>query len=100
LRDRRLTGLRPSPDEACSPRGALARATSAQTRGRTVDGCQLTEGQATLSAIRKGEVDSVAVQSTLGRQVYTLDGVEFDYRVRIASMDEVALVLTRSTVIL
>ena len=60
----------------------------------------LTEAQAKLSAIRKGEVDSVAVQSTLGRQVYTLDGVEFDYRVRIASMDEVALVLTRSTVIL
>jgi len=60
----------------------------------------LTEAQAKLSAIRKGEVDSVVVQSTLGRQVYTLDGVEFDYRVRIASMDEVALVLTRSTVIL
>lgn len=60
----------------------------------------LAEAQATLSAIRKGEVDAVVVESTLGPQVYTLDGAEFDYRTLIESMNEGALVLTRSAVIL
>jgi signal transduction histidine kinase len=60
----------------------------------------LAEAHATLNAIRKGEVDAVVVESKIGPQVYTLDGAEFDYRILIESMNEGALVLTRSAVIL
>ena len=48
---------------------------------------------ATLRAIRSGEVDAVVVESERGPQVYTLDGAEFDYRALIESMNEGALVL-------
>jgi signal transduction histidine kinase len=61
---------------------------------------QLADAQATLRAIRNGEVDAVVVESTLGPKVYTLDGAEFDYRMLIESMNEGALVLTRSALIL
>jgi len=60
----------------------------------------LVEARATLSAIRRGEVDAVVVEGELGPQVYTLDGAEFDYRTLIESMNEGAVVLTRSAVIL
>jgi signal transduction histidine kinase len=60
----------------------------------------LADAQATLHAIRSGEVDAVVVQSEHGPQVYTLDGAEFDYRILIESMNEGALVLTRSALIL
>lgn len=61
---------------------------------------RLAEAHAALRAIRRGEVDAVVVESKVGPRVYTLDGAEFDYRVLIESMNEGALVLTRSTVIL
>lgn len=60
----------------------------------------LADAQATLRAIRKGEVDAVLVEGRLGPQVYTLEGAEFDYRILIESMNEGALVLTRSALIL
>ena len=60
---------------------------------------QLADAQATLRAIRKGEVDAVVVDSKLGPHVYTLEGADFDYRVLIESMSEGALVLTREAVI-
>ncbi len=60
----------------------------------------LAEAQATLRAIRKGEVDAVVIESKGGPQVYTLEGADFDYRILIESMNEGALVLTRSAVIL
>lgn len=60
----------------------------------------LAEAQATLRAIRNGEVDAIVVESALGPQVYTLAGAEFDYRLLIESMNEGALVLTRKALIL
>lgn len=60
----------------------------------------LAEAQATLLAIRNGEVDAVVVESPRGPQVYTLADAEFDYRVLVESMHEGALVLTRSALIL
>jgi PAS domain S-box-containing protein len=63
-------------------------------------GALLADTQATLNAIRKGEVDAVVVDSNSGPRVYTLDGAEFDYRVIIESMNEGALVLTRGGLIL
>ncbi len=56
----------------------------------------LADAQATLRAIRNGEVDAIVVDGELGPQVYTLQGAEFDYRVLIESMNEGALVLTPS----
>jgi len=61
---------------------------------------QLAEAQATLRAIRRGEVDAVVVDGKLGPHVYTLEGADFDYRILIESMNEGALVLTREAVIL
>jgi PAS domain S-box-containing protein len=60
----------------------------------------LLEAQATLRAIRNGEVDAVVVDSSLGPKVFTLAGAEFDYRILVESMNEGALVLSRSAVIL
>lgn len=60
----------------------------------------LAEAQATLRAIRHGEVDAVVIESEHGPQVYTLDGAEYDYRILVESMNDGALVLTRSAVIL
>lgn len=61
---------------------------------------QLAEAHATLSAIQTGEVDAVVIESERGPQIFTLDSAEFDYRVLIESMNEGALVVTRSAVIL
>lgn len=61
---------------------------------------RLAEAQATLHAIRKGEVDAIVVDSRSGPRVFTLDGAEFDYRILIESMNEGALVLTREALIL
>src|SRR6185503_11300582 len=61
---------------------------------------QLAEAQATLRAIGRGEVDAVVVEGKRGPQVYTLDGAEFDYRILIESMNDGALVMARSGVIL
>ena len=60
----------------------------------------LAEARATLSAVQNGDVDAVVIESKRGPQIYTLDGAEFDYRVLIESMNEGALVLSRSAVIL
>lgn len=61
---------------------------------------RLADAEATLHAIRGGQVDAVVVQSKLGPQVYTLDSAEFDYRILIESMNEGALVLTHGGLIL
>ena len=60
----------------------------------------LAEARATLHAIRSGEVDAVVVESKHGPQVYTLESADFHYRLLIESMNEGALVLTRSALIL
>lgn len=61
---------------------------------------RLAEAEATLRAIRRGEVDTVLVASRRGPQVFTLEGAEHAYRVLIESMNEGALTLTADKVIL
>jgi PAS domain S-box-containing protein len=61
---------------------------------------RLAEAEATLRAIRTGEVDTVMVAGKEGSQVFTLDGAEHAYRVLIESMNEGALMLTADKIIL
>ncbi len=60
----------------------------------------LANAEATLLAIRTGEVDAVIVAGKLGPQVFTLQGAEHAYRVLIESMNEGALTLTADKTIL
>ena len=61
---------------------------------------RLADAEATLRAIRTGEVDSVMVAGKEGSQIFTLDGAEHAYRVLIESMNEGALMLTADKTIL
>jgi len=61
---------------------------------------RLADAEATLRAIRTGEVDTVMVAGKAGSQVFTLDGAEHAYRVLIESMNEGALMLTADKTIL
>lgn len=61
---------------------------------------RLAEADATLGAIRRGEVDAVVVAGPAGPRVFTLDGAEHAYRLLIESMNEGALTLTTDAVIL
>jgi two-component system NarL family sensor kinase len=81
-------GLRKSPTR---PRPA---AVIAELRTRLV------EVEETLQAICNGEVDTVVVNGTRGRQVFALEGVERSYRVLIESMNEGAVTLTADKMIL
>jgi PAS domain S-box-containing protein len=60
----------------------------------------LAEAEATLLAIRTGEVDAVVVAGKQGPQVFTLEGAEHAYRVLIECMNEGALILTAEAVVL
>ncbi len=61
---------------------------------------RLAEAEATLRAIRLGEVDAVVVASRRGPQVYTLEGAGHAYRLLIESMNEGALTLAADQTIL
>jgi PAS domain S-box-containing protein len=61
---------------------------------------RLADAEATLRAIRAGEVDAVVSAGTRGPQVFTLEGEEHAYRVLIESMNEGALTLTLDKTIL
>lgn len=61
---------------------------------------RLAEAEATLRAIRTGEVDTVMVAGKEGSQVFTLDGAEHAYRVLIESMNEGAVMITGDKIIL
>jgi two-component system, NarL family, sensor kinase len=61
---------------------------------------RLADAEATLRAIRTGEVDAVVVAGRQGDQVFTLEGAEHAYRVLIESMNEGALTLTADKTIL
>jgi PAS domain S-box-containing protein len=61
---------------------------------------RLAEAEATLRAIRTGEVDTVMVAGKEGSQVFTLEGAEHAYRVLMESMNEGALTLTADKMIL
>jgi len=58
------------------------------------------EAEATLRAIRSGEVDAVVVAGEEGPRVFTLEGAEHAYRVLIESMNEGAVTLTGGKTIL
>jgi PAS domain S-box-containing protein len=55
---------------------------------------RLDEAEATLQAIRNGEVDALVVQGPKGEQVYTLRNAEEPYRLLVEQMREGALTLT------
>ena len=61
---------------------------------------RLADAEATLRAIRTGEVDTVIVAGKEGSQVFTLEGAEHAYRVLMESMNEGALTLTADKMIL
>jgi two-component system NarL family sensor kinase len=61
---------------------------------------RLAEANATLRAIRLGEVDAVVVTGKQGEQVFTLKGAEHAYRLLIESMNEGALTLSADKTIL
>ncbi len=52
---------------------------------------RLEEAEATLAAIRSGEVDALVVQGPHGEQVFTLKGADQPYRVMLESMNEGAV---------
>jgi two-component system NarL family sensor kinase len=61
---------------------------------------RLDEANATLRAIRSGEVDAVVVEGKQGTKIFTLEGAEYAYRMLIESMNEGALTLTSEKMIL
>jgi PAS domain S-box-containing protein len=61
---------------------------------------RLTEAEATLRAIRQGEVDAITVPHAEGEQVYSLTSVERVYRDMIETMSEGALNVTQDGMIL
>ena len=61
---------------------------------------RVAETDATLRAIRNGEVDAVMGAGRKKPQVFTLDGAEHAYRVLIESMNEGALTITADKTIL
>src|ERR1700743_704984 len=61
---------------------------------------RLREAEETLEAIRTGEVDAVVIAGPAGQQVYTLENADRPYRVLVEQMQEGAVTLTDSGVIL
>lgn len=61
---------------------------------------RLEESEATLHAIRTGGVDALVVAGRGGPRIFTLEGAEHSYRVLIESMNEGALMLSSSALIL
>jgi PAS domain S-box-containing protein len=60
---------------------------------------RLEEAEATLDAIRAGEVDAVVVDGHRGQQVYTLESPDQPFRVFVEQMQEGALTVTHERVI-
>jgi len=61
---------------------------------------RLEEAESTLQAIRHGEVDALVVSSPTGPQVYTLHSADHPYRLLVQEMQEGALTLTSTGLIL
>ena len=61
---------------------------------------RLEEAESTLQAIRHGEVDALVVSSPTGPQVYTLQSADHPYRLLVQEMQEGALTLTSTGLIL
>ncbi len=73
-----------------------------KTRPETLSSlrARLKEVTETLSAIRRGEVDALVVQSAGGDQVYTLETADHPYRILVQRMHEGALILGKEGIIL
>ncbi len=82
------------------PRRRPPPASSEVTRQPASLRTRLAEAEATLRAIRSGEVDAVVVAGEGGPRVFTLEGADHAYRVLIESMHEGALTLTADAAIL
>ena len=54
---------------------------------------RLVEAEETLNAIRRGEVDALAVSGPDGDQIFTLQGAETPYRILVEEMNQGALML-------
>ncbi|HSR96118.1 MAG TPA: ATP-binding protein [Kofleriaceae bacterium] len=61
---------------------------------------RLREAEQTLDAIRSGHVDALVVQGPVGEQVFTLKGADHRYRQLVETMNEGALLVDRSGMIL
>lgn len=61
---------------------------------------RLAETEATLQAIRNGEVDAIVVSGSEGEKVFTLASAETPYRIIIEEMEEGAVTISESGVIL
>jgi PAS domain S-box-containing protein len=61
---------------------------------------RLEEAESTLQAIRQGEVDALVVSSPDGPRVYTLQSADHPYRILVQEMQEGALTLTSTGLIL
>ena len=61
---------------------------------------RLREAEATLEAIRTGEVDAVVIAGPRGQQVYTLENADRPYRVLVEQMQEGAVTLSEDGTIL
>ncbi len=61
---------------------------------------RLKETEATLDAIRRGEVDALVVSNEHGRQVYTLEGADQPYRLLIEEMQQGAVTVSPRGIIL
>src|SRR5918911_5470000 len=61
---------------------------------------RLEEADGTLQAIRHGEVDALVVSGPAGPQVYTLQSADHPYRIMVQEMQEGALTLTPTGLIL
>src|SRR5215510_12540542 len=61
---------------------------------------RLEEAESTLQAIRHGEVDALVVSTPTGPQIYTLQSADHPYRILIQEMQEGALTLASTGLIL
>jgi PAS domain S-box-containing protein len=61
---------------------------------------RLEEAEATLEAIRTGQVDGLVVSTPKGEQIYTISGAEKPYRVLIEEMKEGAVIVSEDNKVL
>lgn len=86
------------------PRGARSRTKRRQPERADLELAKLRssleEAQATLEAIRTGEVDAIVVNGRQGSHVYTLAGAEQPYRIFVERMQEGAITVSQQGLIL
>jgi len=61
---------------------------------------QQTSAQETLQAIRRGEIDALVVQTDQGERIFTLEGVDYVYRLLVEQMGEGAATVSSLGIIL